>query len=367
MKWARIVLGGALALALVASTASADLIAEITLGNGTYDDPTQFGGQIVVTPGQTVSVELWSLITGGTGAINKDKLLVTVVRAFSSNGGAALVDFSNGALAYDPTVALGSQLGSANDLDGDGDLDWGGPPQPGWGPGEIDPVISAKWLAQRDGGTGLTLAYEDPGARPVPGGVGIPTAKFDLLVSANPGDWGVTEIWVQPDYLAEQTYKWYQGGTLQAGQPGTAGDPPEHVSSGPPLVLVMAATAAAPGGGAVVQILNDGLPVILDGSASTGSINFWSWRVDLDMNGDYETIIGEEDATSDGMLAVTYDALEALGLLPFTVYNAQLYVAYQNSPPVTESGADFQIEIVPEPATLALLGLGALALVRRKR
>ena len=367
MRFARSVLGVAVALALVASTASADLVTEIKVGDGTYAAPASYGGQLVVTPGQTIGVELWSVITGGFGSTFTDLLDTAVMRVFSSNGGATLVNFTAGAMAYPIGASTtGSQLGMATDLDGDGDLDWGGPPQVSWLTSLLDPAVSERWIVCRNPG-GFYFAGAPPGAKMDGGGhVAVPNATFDILLDANPGDWGTTEIWVQPDYLTAGAYKWYEGSTLHT-SPGTAGDPLVGVTSGTPLVLVMTATAAAPGGGAVVEILNDGLPVLLDGSASTGSINYWAWKVDLDGNGDYELVIGEEDGTSDGMLEVTFDMLATLGLLPNTVYNALLYVDWNESAPVTLSESGFQIEIVPEPATLALLGLGALALVRRKR
>jgi len=88
--------------------------------------------------------------------------------------------------------------------------------------------------------------------------------------------------------------------------------------------------------------------------------------------GDVETLILTDVVFSNAIITAGYtevwdliSALEAQQLDALTV-NEQLYAAMQTNLDAWDAGADNVLTVVPEPATLALLALGGLALIRRK-
>jgi len=88
---------------------------------------------------------------------------------------------------------------------------------------------------------------------------------------------------------------------------------------------------------------------------------------------DLETLILTDVVFSNAVITAGYtevwdliSALEAQQLDALTV-NEQLYAAMQTNLDAWDTGADNVLTVVPEPATLSLLVLGGLALLRRKR
>ena len=88
--------------------------------------------------------------------------------------------------------------------------------------------------------------------------------------------------------------------------------------------------------------------------------------------GDVETLILTDVVFSNAIITAGYaevwdliSALEAQQLDALTV-NEQLYAAMQTDLDAWDAGANNVLTVVPEPATLSLLALGGLVLIRRK-
>lgn len=114
---------------------------------------------------------------------------------------------------------------------------------------------------------------------------------------------------------------------------------------------------ADPNGGYLVD--RNGI-LLLDGGESTAfddSIASYVW--DLDGDGFFET-----DAGSQAMLNLDYSYLEVLGLSFDIPHTISLRVTDNFG---YEDTASTSLTIVPEPLTLGLLSLGAVALQRRKK
>ena len=121
--------------------------------------------------------------------------------------------------------------------------------------------------------------------------------------------------------------------------------------------MVVAALAADANGPYTIGLGN---PLTLDASGSTdGDNEIVSYLWDLD--GDY---IYETDAGTDAVYVLAFADLESLGLGVGGPYDIHLKVT--DSIGLFDT-ADSQLTILPEPATLSMLALGGLALVRRRK
>ena len=170
----------------------------------------------------------------------------------------------------------------------------------------------------------------------------------------------MTEVWAEPRQFAAAV--WEEDGVTKMNliepMPGdpNAGD----LVGGERILLYLPSAAQAPDGGP------DGFKIapwdpslVLDGTASTGSINWWAW--DFDGNGDNDLV------RAGGLVEVTYADLEAYGLERNVPYVARMTVGWSASDPMNLSTDTFNLTLVPEPGTLALLALGSLTLLRRCR
>jgi len=103
-----------------------------------------------------------------------------------------------------------------------------------------------------------------------------------------------------------------------------------------------------------------GAPLILNASGSTDpheQIVSYMW--DLDDDGVFET-----DAVDQPFFVVDYEDMQNLGLAVGGMHDIHLKVTDSTGLFDTDSSS---LRIVPEPATLSLLTLGGLALVRRRK
>ena len=104
----------------------------------------------------------------------------------------------------------------------------------------------------------------------------------------------------------------------------------------------------------------EGEPLILNASLTEkGDYRIASYVWDIDDDGVFET-----DAGDQPFLMVNYGDLEGLGLAVGGIYDIHLLVTDSTGMTDTDSSS---LRVVPEPATLALLALGGLAVLRRRR
>jgi hypothetical protein len=359
MKGMSRILSGALAALLIGSLApiaSADLVLELR-------DTAPIGSQTVgpvipITPGQVVNLEVWAVLT--EVADPADGLLADVwAAAVSSDGGLILGDmtmtptdamaifFKTGVFRspIGGTPAPNMPAGTTWDPDGDGDQD---------ALGELPP------------GNEYYRNFFYQGYNPDSDRSGnqffIGTLEFmaagDYGPDYNPtGPSAATEISLIGGADANNVSHWAEnGGGQEAGMAGTRGD----------VLLILESLAndvTVPG-----QVVDPDNGLVLDGSAATGSINWWRWEFNGDgaYTGDTDPDIAYE--TGDPVSILSMDQLAALGLGE-GAHNVMMTVGWVSSPAenVSTSGMDIPFEIVPEPATLALVGLGLAVLARRKR
>jgi len=121
----------------------------------------------------------------------------------------------------------------------------------------------------------------------------------------------------------------------------------------------------APKGGANTGVVSLYASNINDGVTDYLRINIdgWTTTLDITMPGDYSGVI---DDTQDTFLFQSYD-----------FDSSHLFVGTNTLMIISDGGTSFDyddfevtgltVEYIPEPATVALLGLGSLALIRRRR
>jgi len=338
MRFASKILGAAVALAvvmLVASSAWASLVIEIRQAGA-----AEPGGGVLVNPGDTVDYEIWAVViddsTGhhaGTGGLTS-----VYAGAKSSNGGFVLGDM---AATVNPNLPYTLMFRDAPsyDQDGDGDLDVG---QPGvGGSGDMGWMY---WSINILMGKTHTEMVENMI------GTGHFTADGAFAADFDQGPSGVVRIEpVVPENLVAQ---WGEPGNSYAyGVPEANGG----------IFLYAQSTAKVEGAGAGPMLVTD--EIILDATTSTGSINWWGWYFDPSKD---PTVDDPDFVTEDGLLQITEGELLAFGYNELEIIPGAVKVGWANSDPINTDIATFEL-IVPEPATIALLGLGTLALVRRKK
>lgn len=325
-------------------------------------------------------MEIWATVTDGNGDLGDDGLWKFYSAFYSTDGGVILGDLIPTFAPSGPEAAWGSAgadaAGLATDLDGDGDKDvgsdWVGDPAPPW------------FLAKHT--TGDTYSYDD---FPVPEVHALyPVPPFDhpspaeveewkidhatnewkvalLYFLPDAADWGpdhnpagqsgATEIWAAPRQFGTAIWKEDDVTLLNFVDPDpNRGD----LVSGDKVVLGIPSTAHGPDGGPV-ELGPGGGDVVLDGSASTGSVNWWAW--DFDGDGNYEIEgIGESGPT------ISYELLSGMGIADGS-YTATMTVGWSASDPVNTDTTTFDLTLVPEPATVALLAVGLVTLIRRRK
>jgi len=164
------VIGGFLAVLIVAglvtTTASGALILRIREPGMDLFAPNP---DVMITPGQMLTLEMWAIITeGDTGVPAADGLVFTVrAGAMSSEGGLIL-----GTTTLDPAGDLNSLLAksaSGQDVDGDSGSGGGGPDED---------AVDMNWSAGGPGGMGWLMGL--PGTQHLVGAVTF-TADADWL------------------------------------------------------------------------------------------------------------------------------------------------------------------------------------------
>ena len=323
------------AVGLLAATASADLALELRLPGGAAP-----GGNLFIDapdPTAPVQLELWGVLTEATDPATSE-IMLSWFAATSSNGGLLLGDLNVATVSGAPPDNIWWTFGLYDppqaDVDGDGDLDaLGGDPADykSFGSWNKTPFYYLNPLT-----TGLeqklaTVTF-------------TPHGTFNDPTSA-------TEIEVLAAVLHPvSTYHsgWREDGIVESGPASTLNK----------AVLVLASDAApvADANDGAVGILGGDL--VLDGAMATGSVNWWRWNVG---NGAYRI-----EGTAQGGPAIPVDDLLLAGV-PMGVVPVTVTVGWSASDPGNLDTATFDVLLVPEPATLALLAAGAASVWMRRR
>ena len=328
-------------------------------------------------------MQVWAVVTGSNGTVRDDGLNKFYSSFRSTNGGLILGNLMS--LFPASTDAphnmwgegTGVDQGVAGDLDGDGDNDVGSNDVNGGAP----PMFMARASNDVELFTDKDVPVYDEflwliGEGPSEAEVEAWKVAHDtnewfggrLFFMAAP-DWneptdpatgrpGVVEIWAQPrQYNAAG---WMEDGELLFNYVNEGAEHRGQLVSGDKTLLGVPSAAHGPDG--AFEANPGGPALVLDGSASTGSINWWAWDFDGDGNYDMQGL-GEGGFDE---VTVTYADLQAMGIAD-GVYTAEMTVGWSASDPVNTSTTTFGLTIVPEPATVALLAVGLVTLIRRRK
>ncbi len=384
---------------ILASSALGSLSIHLRVRTSLPEDPPTFTNGVAVEAGVTtyVPMEIWAVVTDYDGELRDEAVWKFYSAFYSSNGG--LIK-GNLMAAFVPTGAEHqwgqgntADQGSQEDLDTDGDLDVGS---------NFIGDTSPPWFQARHS-SGEPYPYDDypvpevhdlypipPYDHPSPAEVEawkeehaanefhmanlyfLPETAWNETAGGYDGRPGVTEIWAAPRQFGSA--QWMEDDPANPGESITKvnfvnpapGDPNAgELLAGDKVVLYVVSHAEPPTGAkGGFSIGPSDPPLVLDGRASTGSINWWGW--DFNGDGDYDIEgLGEE---GNDFIAVTYQDLIDLGLAEGVYPMASMAVGWSQSEPVNKDEVTFEFEIIPEPATIALLVVGALvARVRRRR
>jgi hypothetical protein len=333
-------------LMMITSSASAMLMTDLRLAGGgtTYEITSgtavvelQFWARIENTSGAKLA-KVYAAFRSSGGLINGD-----LSDAWGPDAGAAGAGFRTGTATLGTVVDLPSPLGSTN-LDGNKDI------------GGLSDSSSTGWYSARS----TTM---------------VTGADFNLAtVTFTGASWGtnthgITLLEAIPQKKA-LTSSWYEGGATH----GTT----DYPVQGQTITLYKKAVAVVKDALGNVLDGTHGLTLdqlnpsgTLSGKDSTGSINSWKW----DFNNDGTTdLTGTGDVGALALATLTYDPNSkkltwAGGELSLEqgVYMSKLTVEYKTSPAITTGSQQIPLTLLPEPATMALLGLGGLLIAARRR
>ncbi|MFO8015124.1 MAG: PEP-CTERM sorting domain-containing protein [Phycisphaerae bacterium] len=382
MKGMSRILSGALVALLVGSVWAPAASGELMLELRTTDP---IGGQevgpvIPITPGQTVNLELWAVLTEAAteaegelhsvwagarstdGGLVKGDLSLTPTKGLEIFSKWQQVGGMHFRTVVGSTPAPNAAAGTTWDHDGDGDQDAIGSIPAMVPNGNGDMVMNPDFYRN--------FMYQafDPAGDTAGNQFFVAKATFETA-----GDWGpaynpdgpsgATEISLIPGVDENNPSVWIE--------PNTEGVPEQYTglaSTNGSALLVIESQASADATPAD-QVVDPATDLVLDGSAATGSINWWRWEFDGD--GVYD---GDADAdtaveTGEAVTTLTMSDLAGLGLGEGMHTVTGMAVGWVSSPAenLDTSPTSVSFEIVPEPATLALVGLGLAALAGRKR
>ena len=321
-----------LAAGLLAAPASASMYLDINPASGptaiAIDAPT------AIVSGMNLMIRL----TGATPLT----MLQSYMSVLSTNVGGGLINGTITDAWYPGTELSGiGSLGTASTtLDADGDTDIG----------STNYASATGYMRAQKGNTDYVTQTD-------PAGIGAYVLSFQGTEWASANPHGVTVIEAIGRQKASASGLWKEAGVSKAAVPFT----------GNTITLYRPDDAKLDHD---ALSLDGSASMVLNGAASTGSINMWSWDVDGDTQFDVASALATSLSLSydpiAGILSWTGPAGSGQKTLPAGDYQVKLRTEWQGST-LTSSEKTAMMTLLPEPATMALLGLGGLAVAIRRR
>lgn len=347
-------LGGTLILAVVlgilAPAAQAGLVIDLRLGSTSS----------VLTPAMLdtdVSIEVWAKVIGAVGNPGVESIAFCgySVRSLETNGGAVIGSLSGLTWIAPFDAAVNKQVGLAQNLNtvADNVVDRGN--------------AASGSNVIKFGGPALTyVAGGAPPGQAITDGwewnvmtVGL---YFDAALLAGQTSGGSTTIEVRPATYGPpfpvSNYK-IDGETTVRG--ASSGLPTKGTSVTFTLeqtVVEVTAATNMPHIYAVGPVTSESLTGLGERTKGFGTVAGTWW--------DLDGVAGFETLQPGGSLEVTYAMLQALGYVENETRNIKFQVR-TNDLKTAESTAPMTMTLLPEPATMALMGLGLAAVVARRR